>query len=540
MARKHGPGQDLRRRACTTCWPERVCWARSTRRCSGRSSWLSAQPGAGKTTLIANYLQARDPDRRARTLWYQVDDGDADPASFIYHLRLAAEAATSPDAVAALPLLTPEYLADLRGFARRFFRELYAQLDADALLVFDNFQDVPDGAAFHRLMVEAIAQLPDGVHIVVISRTEPEGAYAPLLANDAIALVDGEALQLTLDETQAIARQRGVEGDGDARSLFERSHGWAAGLTLLLARTRASPDELADDTDSLQHVFGVFRAARVRRRGAGAPACADAARIPAADELDAGRAAHWPGRGTQAARPLLPAPSVHRSAARRRRRGVDALVFQFHALFRTFLRHQAAACWSPDEQRDVALRAGALLAEAGLTDPALGCFAEATDWAAYGRTVIAHAEALLEQGRRQTLVEWLARMPPGPTRCGAVARLLAGPRADPDRTRPCAARAAGGSPALRVEPRRRRPACLRRRHRANAVVRAARLVRDHAAGSTGSSRSCAATGRGRWRRACGFRRAGSSWSAWRRCMRRWRSAVWRIQLCTTWGARCWR
>jgi DNA-binding SARP family transcriptional activator len=86
-------------------------------------------------------------------------------------------------------------------------------------------------------------------------------------------------------------------------------------------------------------------------------------------------------------------------------------VFQFHALFRTFLRHQAAASWSADEQRQVARRAGTLLAEDGLPDPALDCFAEAADWAAYGRTLNLHAEALIEQGRGQTVAEWLERMP---------------------------------------------------------------------------------------------------------------------------------
>src|ERR1041384_577631 len=49
-------------------------------------AWLAAQPGAGKTTLVATYLQAR----KREGIWYQVDDGDADAASFIYHVRLAA------------------------------------------------------------------------------------------------------------------------------------------------------------------------------------------------------------------------------------------------------------------------------------------------------------------------------------------------------------------------------------------------------------------------------------------------------------------
>src|SRR5512138_897841 len=81
--------------------------------------WICAQPGAGKTTLVASYLRAR----KRPVLWYQLDDGDADAASFIYHMRLAAQAADA--AATALPLLTPEYADDLRGFSRRFFRDLY-------------------------------------------------------------------------------------------------------------------------------------------------------------------------------------------------------------------------------------------------------------------------------------------------------------------------------------------------------------------------------------------------------------------------------
>jgi LuxR family maltose regulon positive regulatory protein len=375
--------------------------------------WLSAQPGAGKTTLVASYLQAHDKDRNGGTLWYQVDDGDADPASFIYHLRLAAEGLTSPDSAAALPLLTPEYLADLRGFARRFFRALYALLDGNAVLVFDNFQDAPEGSAFHRVMAEAIAQLPAGVHLIVISRSEPEGVYAPLLASDAIALVGGAALKLTLEETQSIARGRGVEADGDMQALFERSNGWAAGLTLLLTRTRRSRDDVRDDSDSLQHVFSYFAqrvfddAAPEHQR-----ALMQLAFLP---QMSPAQAERLTG--------LADAPKLLERFYRRhlftdRRRIADgaasSAVFQFHALFRTFLRHQAAASWSDVECRDVARRAGALLADDGLADAALDCFGEAADWAAYGRTVIAHAEALIEQGRGQTVVDWIARLPEHP------------------------------------------------------------------------------------------------------------------------------
>ena len=52
----------------------------------------------GKTTLVASLLEARERPG----IWYQVDAGDADPASFVYHLRLAAmEAGAGPGAARA-------------------------------------------------------------------------------------------------------------------------------------------------------------------------------------------------------------------------------------------------------------------------------------------------------------------------------------------------------------------------------------------------------------------------------------------------------
>src|SRR5262249_39089441 len=148
--------------------------------------------------------------RRRGGIWYQVDAADADPASFVYHLRLAADALGPAAKGGALPPLTPEYLQDLRGYARRFFRALYERLGDDAALVLDNFQEVDEGSAFHRLAVEAMAEVPPGVHLVVLSRVEPPPAYAPLLASGAIAVLDGSELRLAPDETAAIAQRRGI------------------------------------------------------------------------------------------------------------------------------------------------------------------------------------------------------------------------------------------------------------------------------------------------------------------------------------------
>jgi LuxR family transcriptional regulator, maltose regulon positive regulatory protein len=382
--------------------------------CAARPvTWLCAQPGAGKTTLVASYLEAR---KRAG-IWYQVDAADADAASFVYHLRLAAQ--PFGGAADGLPLLTPEYLHDLRGFARRFARELFARLGPDAVLVLDNFQEVPEESAFHGAVAEAFEQLPGGVNVIVISRVEPPAAYAALLARDAIAVVDGEQLRLTLPETLAIARKRGVTTDAAAQALHDRSNGWAAGLTLLLTRARRQADaQTDDDAQSLQHVFGYFAqgvfdgASAEQRRALMQLALAPLITVPLAEQLtgqaDAGRMLEQFHRRQLFTdrRRVVAAPAAPGASAQ------PGFVYQFHALFRTFLQHQARSSWSADEYRAATLRAARLLDAEGHWEHAVALYADAPDWRAYGELVVGHAEALLEQGRHQTVGDWLARMPP--------------------------------------------------------------------------------------------------------------------------------
>ena len=56
-------------------------------RLEGPVVWMSAPAGSGKTTLVASYLDAR----KLPCIWYQLDAGDADPATFFYYLGLAAK-----------------------------------------------------------------------------------------------------------------------------------------------------------------------------------------------------------------------------------------------------------------------------------------------------------------------------------------------------------------------------------------------------------------------------------------------------------------
>jgi len=92
--------------------------------------WITALPGAGKTTLVASYLKAR----RLRPLWYAADERDGELATFFHYLSLAARP-LMPRNSPPLPHLTPEYLQGLSVFTRNVFEALDAHLPRSVTLV---------------------------------------------------------------------------------------------------------------------------------------------------------------------------------------------------------------------------------------------------------------------------------------------------------------------------------------------------------------------------------------------------------------------
>jgi LuxR family transcriptional regulator, maltose regulon positive regulatory protein len=357
-------------------------------------------PGAGKTTLVASWLDARS----LKGIWYQVDPGDADLATFFYYLGEAARPFTRKGR-RPLPRLTPEYLHDIEGFSRRFFRGLFTRLPDGAAFVMDNYQEVSGEHQFHLLIAQAIDEVPAGKNLIVVSRRDPPDCYARLIANQDVVFLDWESLKLTLDEAAAIVTGRKQADAAIIRELHQRSDGWAAGLVLMLESVRSIDLHRYSTGRSMQKVFDYFAAQMFDR-------IPDETRqflLATADlpwiDIELGELIGGAGSAKRILEDLC-----RRNLFTHRRAG-EKPSYQYHALFREFLRARAG------ESSEQATRAGLwrssaeYLERSGSVAEAFHLLREAQAWNVASELILRHAADLTSHGRFQTLADWISALP---------------------------------------------------------------------------------------------------------------------------------
>ncbi len=373
--------------------------------CSGRPVvWIRGPPGAGKTTLVASWLQARKPP----AVWYQVDAGDQDPATFFYYLGLAGRALQRKQR--PLPLLTRELSRDTVAFARGYFSVLFSRLGADDIVVLDNLHELPEASVLYPALARSVGDIAQGARLILISRDPPPAAFAHLEANRALSTINADQLKFTLRETELLVSAHTELTRSDAQELHELCHGWAAGLSLLIERRRRG--ELLEHSEAsatLQEVFDYFTEQVF-------------ARIPASDQRILLRLADLPGVVSSAAAQASGADDAVRlmDDLYRRNLFVDRMLggptgkessYQLHGLFRAFLRRRARTVFDAAEIAASRRALARLLRQSDAIEDAFTLLVEACDWDGAAEVIYEQSGTLLRQGRNQMLCDWVAKLP---------------------------------------------------------------------------------------------------------------------------------
>ena len=367
--------------------------------------WIAGPPGAGKSTLIASYIEAR----KAPGVWFQADAGDADPGTFFHYLTLAASDVmrARSKAVAALPRYGPEYASDLPTFTRRFLRAFFALFPAQSILVIDNFHEPPGSAAWRHAFSEGLRELPDGLNVVFVSRVPPPPEMARLIADQSITQIDWSELRFT--EEEALAMTAGVQVEPSvSRAIHRASDGWAAGIVLMrehLVRAGAL-DTSARVPESKEAVFAYFTGEIFERaRPNNQRTLLLTALLPSVTASDAAAIT-----GDADAPRVLDYLYRQHLFTDRRRSGPDP-VYQFHALFREFLLDEGRRRLAPEARREALDRAAGQLVSRGEFDAAAALYREAQAWPALTGLAMHVGAALIADGRANTLAQWIDALP---------------------------------------------------------------------------------------------------------------------------------
>lgn len=370
-------------------------------KCTHPVVWICGPPGSGKTTLAASYLeQAARP-----VLWYQVDSGDSDPATFFVYLRqLVIE--TAGDGDSPLPLLTHEYLSDIPGFTRRFLRDAFSKLPPNVVLVFDNYHEIVPESPLHAALAAGSGEVPQSATILLVSRSHPPAAFAHPLINEVITRITWDDLKFSVEEAAAIARARGLTDRETVKAIHIQTDGWVAGLALMLERfKRGGGPRAAVRAETLETIFDYFstvifeNASEESRTVMLKTALLPRVTGPLAEAVTGIKTA------------LKHVDDLYRRHMFTDRSAGTPDVYQYHGLFRAYLRARADAVLSVDE-RSAARRVAARELEAqGNLEDAFALYADAAYWDGAERVLVACSAELSSQGRWQTLQEWVRALP---------------------------------------------------------------------------------------------------------------------------------
>jgi len=367
--------------------------------------WVSGPPGAGKSVLVASYLA----DRGATTLWYRVDGGDEDVATFFFYLNEAARRLRGRRC-RPLPPCTPEYFIGLETFARRYFEALYACLRPPFVLVLDDYQEVGETSTFQEAMVAAVQALPEGANLMVVSRRPPPATLARPLAYGSVAEMGWEELRLTEAETGRLMRERrnGHVSRAEVAAVHCRSGGWAAGVVLLATTAdvgRTATPGPGGEKDLPEVLFDYFAGELFdRHRPDMQSFLMQVALLP---RTTVGEARALTGCD-EAGRFLGELARNHELIERHPDREA---VFRLHPLYRAFLMHRAEAELTPAEWRRLRLRAAEVVEAAGEVEAAVGLYRAAEAWTPLAQLVCREAPRLLPQGRGGSVARWITLLP---------------------------------------------------------------------------------------------------------------------------------
>jgi LuxR family maltose regulon positive regulatory protein len=371
---------------------------------SRRVTVVSAPAGYGKTTLLYDFAQGCG----APVCWYALDERDRDLTTFLMYWVASGQAqfdgfgAKLAETVAAGEELSAERWVDLMVGA-------IEEVERPFVLVLDDSHYLDEATPELREVVDGwVYRLPPNCHLVLCTRTQPEVGVLPLMTvRQQVGQLNAEDFAFTCEEVAQLYREvlgKEISLD-DAQHLADVTEGWAAALILMAdkvqaARTKISLEQLKSSDTLFQYInleqFGV-QPEEVREflLGSAVPREIEPPRVNALLEID----------NTEEMLAYLERHNLFVS-----RLGAEGQAYRYHKLWRYFL---VSRLRSEDPERFLTLsrRAAASFESDRRWEEAVYHLLQAGDWERIVEVTEQVGRELFEQGRWDTLADWLEAIP---------------------------------------------------------------------------------------------------------------------------------
>jgi LuxR family maltose regulon positive regulatory protein len=189
---------------------------------------ISAPAGFGKTTLISEWIVVCGRP----VAWVSLDEGDKDLSRFLTYLVAALRTIDASLEKGMINLLESQQPPPTRTILTTLLNRI-TTLKGSFALVLDDYHLVSA-----KLVDEAVTflidHLPPQMHLVIVSREDPQLPVARLRAQDQLTELRAADLRFSVWETgEFLNRVMGLAlSDNEINALEARTEGWIAGLQL--------------------------------------------------------------------------------------------------------------------------------------------------------------------------------------------------------------------------------------------------------------------------------------------------------------------
>jgi LuxR family maltose regulon positive regulatory protein len=193
-----------------------------------RLTLVCAPAGYGKTTALRQWAEHSD----YRIAWFSLDPSDNDPTLFWTYFVSALRNLDKAVGQASLRMLRSSLQPSVETFLTVLINDL-SSLKKQCILVVDDYHFIKN-EAIHRGVTFLLEHLPEGIHLILLSRVQPCIFLSRLRLQGQLHELTASDLRFSRSEAEDFLNmQMGLTLSREqVATLDERTEGWIAGLKL--------------------------------------------------------------------------------------------------------------------------------------------------------------------------------------------------------------------------------------------------------------------------------------------------------------------